>query len=247
VRGGSILSAADVARVVEQALRQAERTRSAVRRPLNSPARVTIAVVDVGGAVLALFRAPDAPLFGLAAAVQSARTAAFFSNTGAVDALRSAGMAAFLQEILLDGGIAYTSRAIGFLAHPTLPPGIPGADPGPLSVAAPPVWSPLHTGLQSELLCEAVGSALAGITSPACTRISALGSGIALAPGGVPLYKDGRLAGAVGVSGDGPDQNDLIAAAGSAGWEAPPDRRSDRLLVRGVRVPYLKFPRHPEL
>jgi hypothetical protein len=156
-------------------------------------------------------------------------------------------MAPFLQEIPLDGGIAYTSRAIGFVAQPTLPPGVPGADPGPLSVAAPPVWSPFHTGLQVELLCDAVGSSLAGVATGACTRIAALGNGIALAPGGVPLYKNGRLAGAVGVSGDGPDQNDLIAAAGSAGLEAPPERRSDRLLVRGVRVPYLKFPRHPEL
>jgi uncharacterized protein GlcG (DUF336 family) len=247
VRGGSVLSAAEVAGVIERALRQAERTRSALRRPLNSAARVTIAVVDAGGAALAVFRAPDAPLFGLGAAVLTARTAAFFSNGGAADALRAAGMAAFLQEVALDGGIAYTSRAIGFLAQPTLPPGVPGADPGPLSVGPPPAWSPFHTGLQSELLCDALGAVLAGVPAPACTRVPALPDGIALAPGGIPLYKDGRLAGAVGVSGDGPDQNDLIAAAGAAGLDAPPERRSDRLLVRGVRLPYVKFPRHPEL
>ena len=63
----------------------------------------------------------------------------------------------------------------------------------------------------------------------------------------MPLYKGGRLVGAIGISGDGVDQDDLIASAGSAGFEAPPDRRCDRLSVRGVRLPYVKFPRHPEL
>jgi len=247
VRGGSVLSAAEVSRTIDQALGQAARTRSAVRRPLNSPARVTVAVVDASGAVLGLFRADGAPLFGLDAAVQSARTAAFFSGPVAQDELRRAGMAAFVQEVPLDGSVAYTSRAIGFLAQPFLPSGIPGTQPGPFSLAPPPVWSPFNTGLQAELLCDALASTLSGIAVPACTRAAGIGNGIALAPGGVPLYKDGRLAGAVGVSGDGADQDDLIAAAASVGLEAPPERRSDRLLVRGVRLPYLKFPRHPEL
>jgi len=49
------------------------------------------------------------------------------------------------------------------------------------------------------------------------------------------------------VSGDGVDQDDLIAAAGSAGFEIPLERRSDALEIRGVRLPWVKFPRHPEL
>jgi uncharacterized protein GlcG (DUF336 family) len=247
LRGGRVLSDADVTRVVDQALKQAARTRSAVRKPLNSDARVTVAVVDLDGSVLALFRAEDAPLFGLDAAVQGARTAAFFSSPAAQDELRRAGMAAFVREAPLDGSVAYTSRAVGFLAQPFLPPGIAGTDPGPFSVPAPPVWSPFHTGLQAELLCEALSSTVAGVAAGACTRAAGLGNGMALAPGGIPLFKDGRLAGALGVSGDGADQDDLIAAAGSAGYEAPAERRSDRLVIRGVRVPWLKFPRHPEL
>ena len=247
VRGGRLLTEAEVARIVDQALQQAARTRSAVRKPLNSPAVVTIAVVDVDGGVLALFRAGDAPLYAFDAATQRARTAAFFSSPAAQDELRQAGMAAFLREAPLDGSLAYTSRAIGFLAQPFLPPGIGGTDPGPFSVPAPPVWSPFHTGLQTELLCEALSSPANGVAVRACTRAAGLGNGMALAPGGVPLFKDGRLAGAVGVSGDGADQDDLIAAAGSTGFEAPAERRSDRLVVRGVRVPWLKFPRHPEL
>ena len=63
----------------------------------------------------------------------------------------------------------------------------------------------------------------------------------------MPLYKNGVLVGAVGISGDGVDQDDLIATEGSRGFEAPPERRCDRLEVRGTRLPYVKFPRHPEL
>jgi uncharacterized protein GlcG (DUF336 family) len=246
-RAGGTLTADEVARVVEQALAQAARTRSAINRPLNSPARVTVAVVDLTGFVLALFRAPDASLFTLDAAVQRARTAALFSGPAAVGDLRRAGMAAFLSEAPLDGSVAYTSRAVGFLAQPFLPPGVPGSDAGPFGVPAPPVWSVFDMGLQTELLCEAFDAALAGAAMPACTRVPFLPNGIALAPGGVPLFKNGVLAGAVGVSGDGADQDDLIAAAGAAGLDAPPERRSDRLFIRGVRVPYLKFPRHPDL
>ena len=37
------------------------------------------------------------------------------------------------------------------------------------------------------------------------------------------------------------DQDDIVASMGSAGFEAPPSR-SDRVLVRGVRLPWVKFP-----
>jgi hypothetical protein len=70
-------------------------------------------------------------------------------------------------------------------------------------------------------------------------------NGIQIFPGSVPLYKNGRLVGAIGISGDGVDQDDLIAAMGSAGFEAPAEIRADRFFVRGVRLPYVKFPRHP--
>jgi hypothetical protein len=88
---------------------------------------------------------------------------------------------------------------------------------------------------------------LAGAVGAPCTDIPRLPNGITIFPGGVPLYKGGRLAGAIGISGDGVDQDDLIAWAGSVGFEAPVERRCDRLVIRGTRLPYVKFPRHPEL
>ena len=63
--------------------------------------------------------------------------------------------------------------------------------------------------------------------------------------GGIPLYRGATLVGAIGVSGDGIDQDDLIAAGG-ANLFAPPDAiRSDKFFVRGVRLPFLKFPARP--
>jgi hypothetical protein len=63
----------------------------------------------------------------------------------------------------------------------------------------------------------------------------------------VPLYKNGVLVGAIGISGDGVDQDDLIAAAGANGFSPPTAIRADQIFVRGVRLPFVKFPRSPNL
>ena len=52
-----------------------------------------------------------------------------------------------------------------------------------------------------------------GITGNQSTR-----NGIITFPGGVALYKDGKLVGAIGVSGDGVDQDEAVAFAGAAGF-----------------------------
>ncbi len=247
-RAGSVLSATDVGTILGQAIAQAARTRAAIRQPLGSAARVSYAVVDVNGDVLGFAQNEDAPAFGIDVSVQKARTAAFFSGAGAGDELRRAGFAAYAQSgVPLDGSVAITTRAVGFLAQPLFPPGIDGTDPGPFSLPlANGEWSVFSDGLQTDLVEDALRAALAGVSAP-CTAIPRLANGITIFPGGVPVYKGGRLAGAVGVSGDGVDQDDLIASAGSAGFDAPPERRSDQLVIRGVRLPYVKFPRHPEL
>jgi uncharacterized protein GlcG (DUF336 family) len=238
-RAGTLLTAADVAAVLEQAASQSAKTRAAIRQPLGSSVRVSIAVVDTTGAVLGFFQTGDAPNFGLDVSVQKARTAAFFSSESAGLELSRAGLSAYLaSDVPLDGRYAYTSRAVGFLAQPFYPPGIGGAGFGPFALPSD-QWSPFDTGLQLDLLN------LAGTGS--CSAIARLPNGITIFPGGIPLFKDGRLAGAVGVSGDGVDQDDLIAAAGGASFEVPPEKRSDQLVVRGTRLPWTKFPRHPEL
>lgn len=248
-RPGAVLSAAEVDAALTQAAQQSIKTRAAIRQPLGSHARVSIAVVDLDGSVLGFFQNTDAPTFGIDVAAQKARTANFFSGAGAAEDLRRAGLPVFLSsDVPLDGSVAFTSRAVGFLSQPYFPPGITGTDPGPFSVPAA-TWSPFNTGLQLDLVCDGIEDALLrGIVSGTCNAaIPRLPNGITIFPGGVPLFKNGRLAGAIGISGDGVDQDDLIASAGSAGLEAPPEKRCDRLVVRGVRLPYVKFPRQPDL
>ena len=55
------------------------------------------------------------------------------------------------------------------------------------------------------------------------------------------------LVGALGVSGDGVEQNDFIAAGGGVGFEPPPELRIDNFSFNGVELPYLKFPPNPTL
>ena len=57
-------------------------------------------------------------------------------------------------------------------------------------------------------------------------------------PGGVPLYKGGQLVGAIGVSGDGVEEDENVAEAGAKGFEPTDAIRIDR--VTGDGVPYTK-------
>ena len=54
------------------------------------------------------------------------------------------------------------------------------------------------------------------------------------------------MVGGLGVSGDGVEQDDYVTAGGARGYEAPDGVRADQVILRGVRLPYWKFPRNPE-
>ena len=79
--GSNALTANEVQTVEQQALMIANRARAQIRNPLGSQARVSVAVVDTNGVVLAIARTRDAPVFGIDVTLQKARTAAF--NSGA--------------------------------------------------------------------------------------------------------------------------------------------------------------------
>jgi len=247
---GNALTASEVGTIIAHAAQQANITRAAIRQPLGSNARVTIAVVDTAGIVLGIFRQQDAPVFGFDVAVQKARTAAFFSSANAAAALRTAGLGSYVDRaaadgLRLDGSIAFTDRANGFLHRPFFPDGIDDTAPGPFSTVFAD-WSPFNVGLQLDLVKTNFLAAVGGAAVP-CTSIPSLPNGIQIFPGSVPLYKNGVLVGGIGISGDGVDQDDLIAAAGANGFSPPTTIRADQFFVRGVRLPFLKFPRSPNL
>jgi uncharacterized protein GlcG (DUF336 family) len=248
--GPNALTDADVQTIIAHAAQQANITRAAIRQPLGSNARVSIAVVDAAGTVLGVFRQLDAPVFGFDVSVQKARTAAFFSSATAGTLLRGAGLSAYADRALadglkLDGSVAFTDRASGFLHRPFFPDGINDTNAGPFSTAFS-EWSPFNVGLQLDLIKTNLVAAIGGAMVP-CSTIPSLPNGIQIFPGSVPLYKNGVLVGAVGISGDGVDQDDLISAGGGNGYSPAPAIRSDQVFVRGVRLPFLKFPSSPNL
>lgn len=248
--GADALTAADVQTIIAHAAQQANITRAAIRQPLGSNARVSIAVVDASGKVLGLFRQTDAPVFGFDVSVQKARTAAFYSSANAATLLRGAGLGSFVDRantdgLKLDGSVAFTDRAGGFLHRPFFPDGINNTAAGPFSTELS-EWSPFNVGQQLDLIKANLLTTLGGTPVP-CSSIPNLPNGIQIFPGSVPLYKNGALVGAIGISGDGVDQDDLIGAAGGNGYSPAPAIRSDQVFVRGVRLPFLKFPRSPNL
>ena len=248
--GPNALTAADVATIITRAAQQANITRAAIRQPLGSNARVSIAVVDVEGKVLGLFRTADAPIFGFDVSVQKARNSTFFSKATAAAELRTAGFGSYVDRaaadgLRLDGSVAFSDRAVGFLHRPFFPDGINNSAAGPFSTAIS-EWSIFNVGLQLDLIKANLVAAIGGAAVP-CTSVAALPNGIQVFAGSIPLYKNGILVGAIGISGDGIDQDDLIAAAGANGYSPPTAMRSDQITVRGVRLPFVKFPRSPNL
>ena len=248
--GANSLTATDVNQIISHAAQQANITRGAIRQPLGSNARVSIAVVDTEGRVLGLFRQQDAPVFGFDVSVQKARTAVFFSRADTASVLRSSGFGAYVDRaaadgLRLDASIAFSDRAIGFLHRPFFPDGINNSSAGPFSRQIG-EWSVFNVGLQLDLIKTNFQAAITGATVP-CTTIPTLPNGIQIFPGSVPLYKNGVLVGSIGISGDGVDQDDIIAAAGANGYSPAAAIRSDQVFVRNVRLPFLKFPRSPNL
>jgi len=232
------LSAADVRAILEEAFAIMARSRAQIRQPLDSRSEKTIAVVDTRGAVLGLVRSPDAPVFGTDVALQKARSVAFFSGPRAGADLAAATTAAgaadpdvrdfvarvngfFNQSGVLAGAFAFSNRAIGNIARPYFPDGEAGRPPGPLSrdIAG---WSPFSTGLQSALIVQNLVQVLAGGDPRQCTFLpntpggqNRLANGLQIFPGGVPIYRGNVLVGAIGVSGDGIDQDDMTAFLGT--------------------------------
>lgn len=244
------LTTTDVNTIVSHAAQQANITRAAIRQPLGSNARVTIAVTDASGVVLGVFRQQDAPGFGFDVSVQKARSAAFFSRSNTAALLTSAGFGLYVSRasadgLQLNGSIAFSDRAIGFLHRPLFPDGINNTPAGPFSRELN-EWSVFNVGLQLDLIKSNLQTVLGGAALP-CTSIPNLPSGLQIFAGSIPLYKNGELVGAIGISGDGIDQDDLIAAAGAAGYAPPVGLRSDQFFVREVRLPFVKFPRSPNL
>ena len=197
------LTAADAMQVITQAVEQAKITRGGIREPDRVAMQMHVVVVDRDGDVLGTFRMADGTNFSYDVAVQKARTAAFFS----------------------DDEHAITTRAVGFMSQKFFPPGIEKSGiTGPLFQLQDKINITVDDKGTPDTSDDVIGLPMASNLQG-----TELPNGITVFPGGVPLYKSGVFVGAVGISGDGVDQDDLAAFAATAGFRPGDDIRSDHL------------------
>jgi uncharacterized protein GlcG (DUF336 family) len=114
------LTLAQVQQIVANAVSTGAATRAAIRLPVGSRARFVIAIADLDGSLLALYRMPDATMFSVDVAVAKSRNVVHFSGTPNPGDLPG-----------VPAGTAVTTRTIGFAAQPFYPSGIDGTQPGP--------------------------------------------------------------------------------------------------------------------
>lgn len=138
------------------------------------------------------------------------------------------------QPAVLNGSAAFSARAIGNVHRPYFPDAEVGQPAGPLSspIAS---WSPFNVGFQLNIVANKVlgtlgvatrtvlgGNQFAPAPSQTCVdnanipagRQGRFANGMQIFPGGFPIYKGDTLVGAVGVSGDGVDQDDMVGYLG---------------------------------
>jgi uncharacterized protein GlcG (DUF336 family) len=243
------ITAAQVKGIIVNGIDQASQTRSALRLPLGSTARMVFAVTDLDGNVVGLYRMPDAAVFSLGVAVAKARNVAYYDDPTELQPIDELpGVAK---------GVAFTNRTFRFLALPRYPSGAQSSPPGYFSILNDGGAS-LTTGLN-------IGAPL-----PANDFQSVLGydafhpdtnfhdpynianqTGVVFFPGSSALYapsgNSAEIIGGLGVSGDGVDEDDVVTSMAQVGF-APMDGivSADDISFRGVNLPYQNFDRNPD-
>ena len=193
---------------------------------------------------------------------RGSQTAASLAAQGIVtNGLGIADLAANIEGTIpfdTSHGVAFSNRTFRFLVEPRYPAGIDGT--------LPPIFSILND--HNLALSAGINPYTAenlGTPWPASRFQSVQGfdsfhfgrnlrdsanianqNGVVFFPGSSPLYDGGILAGGLGVSGDGVDQDDVVTFAGQQGFAPPDALKSDRSFYRGVRLPFQKFNRNPQ-
>jgi uncharacterized protein GlcG (DUF336 family) len=132
----------------------------------------------------------------------------------------------------LDGTYAFSTRSLADISRPWYPDGIQtSSNPGPLSKSYT-NWSVFSTGVQLDSIYTGIVTAIVHATytpggvnlpnycmSPTNSSSPAAGTtvmknGPQIFAGGTPIYRNGVMIGAIGTSGDGTIQDDMISYLG---------------------------------
>lgn len=228
------LSATDVQTVIAQAVGEAQ------ARNLPSD----IAVVDRVGNVLAVFRMNGANQMTAISRKTIGGQAAQGQEVGLQGVMVPSTTAAIAKAVtgayLSSGGNAFSTRTASQIVQEHFPPAptTVGLESGPLF------------GVQfSQLPCSDLNTRFLPMGGPGSLigpKRSPLG--LSADPGGLPLYKDGVVVGAIGVMGDGDygfddnildvdvDDEEAIALAGIQGFAPPASIAANRISVDGTSL-----------
>jgi uncharacterized protein GlcG (DUF336 family) len=245
------LTESDVNTIVLQAINEATAR--------GAPA--TIAVVDRVGNVLTVAQMPGAPT---GATIISGRgISAGLENqaivpANAIPTTQAAIAKALTGAYLSSNGNAFSTRTANYILQEHFPPGVENSPAGPLF------------GTQfSQLSCSDFNTIAAGVATGG-TGVNQAGGTLLPAPvtgltnagphrsplgfspgsGGLPVYKNGILAGGIGVMstnvyGDNLnvfavpiDNDEVIALAGSTGYQAPAAIDANNIAVNGFTLQY---------
>src|SRR5256714_8016934 len=217
INGQLRLTAAEVASIIDFAAARARTTRAGIRLPIGVPMQVFITVSNF----------PNNPAV----------------NPTCLGAFRTGEATLFSWDVAVHKGrtavgfsnnsLALSTRTVGFLAQTKYPPGLDVQDPGP------------YFGLQ-EQFSGLNRAALPNFVLDASGLDARFPNGITIFPGGFPLYRNGQLIGAIGISGDGVDQDDIVGASGTHPFLAPFSIRADQFAYLRAPPPHAKVPRDPD-
>jgi hypothetical protein len=244
------LTAADVVQIVDRGIATANRTRAAIRLPLDSRTRMTFSVTDATGAVLGLYRMPDATTFSDRRLGRQGAQRRLLRRPGPAPGDRSdpgpAQGCRLQQPDLPLHRAAVLPRGPGQLpARPVLVLNDGGHLPGNPLNAGPPLPASAFQSVQgydafhprrTSATRRTSSTRTASSSSPAASRSTRTPTATASA----------TWSAASASAATASIQDDVVTFFAAQGFEPPSTvSRADQVFVRGVRLPYQKFNRNP--